>query len=153
MKTPTRPNLRLIGKTPIRLIILLSLLSAFPIHLLRWEKPHQPVTFLRNRSSIREQILNNKMQNRATLRLLYRPCNQQFISGRSAHRNESHTAENVSSDTSVVFRPYGNHLRWSLYRAGITPLRGLYACYTGNLCTLVIYGNIVCTCTSYVGLR
>ena len=36
---------------------------------------------------------------------------------------------------------------------GITPLRGLYACYTGNLCTLVIYGNIVCICTSYVGLR
>ena len=33
------------------------------------------------------------------------------------------------------------------------PLRGLYACYTGNLCTLVIYGNIVCICTSYVGLR
>ena len=53
----------------------------------------------------------------------------------------------------VVFRPYGNHLRWSLYRAGITPLRGLYVCYTGNLCTLVIYGNIVCICTSYVGLR
>ena len=53
----------------------------------------------------------------------------------------------------VVFRPYGNRLRWSLYRAGITPLRGLYACYTGNLCTLVIYGNIVCICTSYVGLR
>ena len=59
----------------------------------------------------------------------------------------------MSSDNSVVFRPYGNHLRWSLYRAGITPLRGLYACYTGNLCTLVIYGNIVCTYTSYVGLR
>ena len=53
----------------------------------------------------------------------------------------------------VVFRPYGNHLWWSLYRASITPLRGLYACYTGNLCTLVIYGNIVCTCTSYVGLK
>ena len=52
----------------------------------------------------------------------------------------------------VVFRPYGNRLRWSLYRAGITPLRGLYACYMGNLCTLVIYGNIVCICTSYVGL-
>ena len=83
MKTPTRPKLRLIGKTPIRLIILLSLLSAFPIHLLRWEKPHQPVSFLHNRSSIREQILNNKMRDRTTLRLLYRPCNQQFAGFKS----------------------------------------------------------------------
>ena len=43
--------------------------------------------------------------------------------------------ELVSYDTPVYNCAYGNHLRWSLYRAGILPPHGLYECYTGNLCT------------------
>ena len=99
------------------------------------------------------------------LHLLYRPCNQQFAGFKSDSNSflavqtlqikptnrwltlklskviNIHSPkwipywwEFVSSDTSVLYFA----LMGSLYRAGITPLRGLYTCYTGNMCTLLL---------------
>ena len=60
----------------------------------------------------------------------------------------------MSSDTSVLYFALMGIIYGGVYIGQVSRhYVAYYACYTGNLCTLVIYGNIVCICTSYVGLR